>query len=111
VNPIELDPHSKEDLLGQGALTGAACDWLAVDARPHPNNLATSLAEMNVLLALYESAARRWRCRSRRRRTCCRGCGRRWPADEGFPDSRSGGADQKSPPYPLIPDMTIDSVK
>jgi predicted dehydrogenase len=51
--------YVEEDLLGQAALTEAACDWLADDSRPHPNNLATSLAEMNVLLALYDSALRR----------------------------------------------------
>jgi predicted dehydrogenase len=51
--------YAEEDLLGQAALTEAACDWLADDTCPHPNNLATSLAEVNVMLALYESALRR----------------------------------------------------
>lgn len=51
--------YAEEDLLGQAALTDAACDWLADDARTHPNNLTTSLAEVNVVLALYESALRR----------------------------------------------------
>jgi hypothetical protein len=51
--------YAEEDLLGQAALTEAVCDWLDDDARPHPNNLATSLAELNVLLALYASALRR----------------------------------------------------
>jgi len=51
--------YVEEDLLGQAALTDAACAWLADDAAVHPNNLATSLAEVNVLLGLYESALRR----------------------------------------------------
>jgi predicted dehydrogenase len=51
--------YAEEDLLGQAALTEAVCDWLDDDARPHPNHLATSLAELNVLLALYASALRR----------------------------------------------------
>jgi predicted dehydrogenase len=51
--------YAEEDLLGQAALTEAVCDWLADDTQVHPNNLATSLAEVNVLLALYESALRR----------------------------------------------------
>jgi hypothetical protein len=54
----ERGSHSyrEEDLLGQQALTEAVLDWLDDEARPHPNNLVTSLAEVNVLLALYESA-------------------------------------------------------
>jgi predicted dehydrogenase len=51
--------YPEEDLLGQAALTEAVCDWLDDEARPHPNNLATSLAEVNVLLAIYESALHR----------------------------------------------------
>jgi predicted dehydrogenase len=51
--------YAEEDLLGQAALTDAACEWLADDTQVHPNNLTTSLAEVNVLLALYESALRR----------------------------------------------------
>jgi hypothetical protein len=46
-------------LLGQATLTDAACAWLTDDTAVHPNNLATSLAEVNVMLALYESALRR----------------------------------------------------
>lgn len=52
-------PYAEEDLLGQAVLTEAVCDWLDDDARPHPNNLTTSLAEFDVLLALYASALRR----------------------------------------------------
>jgi predicted dehydrogenase len=51
--------YAEEDLLGQAALTDAACEWLADETATHPNNLATSLAEVNVVLALYESALRR----------------------------------------------------
>jgi predicted dehydrogenase len=51
--------YHEEDLLGQRALTEAVFDWLEDDARVHLNNLATSLAEFEVILALFASGLRR----------------------------------------------------
>lgn len=45
-----------EDDLAQGRLTEAMFDWLLDDAKPHPTNLARSLAQFNVILGLYLSA-------------------------------------------------------
>ncbi|MBI3946192.1 MAG: Gfo/Idh/MocA family oxidoreductase [Armatimonadetes bacterium] len=48
--------YGEEDLPGQAGLTNALFDWLADDAKTHPNNLATSLDEWLVILASYASA-------------------------------------------------------
>jgi predicted dehydrogenase len=51
--------YHEEDVLGQQALTEAVFDWLDDASRVHPNNLATSLTEFEVILALFASALHR----------------------------------------------------
>ena len=51
--------YRAEDVLGQAAMTDAMCDWLADDAKVHPNCLEQSLAETNTVLGLYASAIQR----------------------------------------------------
>ena len=55
---VERGEHAyrEEDVLGQASLTEAAFDWLEDDAKVHPTNLRSALAELNVILGIYMSA-------------------------------------------------------
>jgi predicted dehydrogenase len=48
--------YAAEDVLGQAAMTDAIFTWLEDDSKPHHNRLEISLAEVNTVLGLYQSA-------------------------------------------------------
>ena len=51
--------YAAEDILGQAALTEAMFDWLDDDRKVHPLNLARSMDDFALLLAIYTSGLTR----------------------------------------------------
>jgi predicted dehydrogenase len=47
--------YGEQDVLGQAGLTEAMFDWIADDGKVHPTHLAQSLAEFNLIMAIYVS--------------------------------------------------------
>lgn len=50
--------YGDQDILGQAGLTDAAFKWIEDDSKVHPTHLGQSLAEFDLLLAIYVSALR-----------------------------------------------------
>jgi predicted dehydrogenase len=50
-----LHDYGAEDVLAQAGMTEATFDWIEDEKKVHPTHLAQSLAEFNLLMAIYSS--------------------------------------------------------
>ena len=51
--------YGEEDVLGQAGLTDAVAEWLDDPKKVHPTHLPQSLAEFNLIMAIYHSSITR----------------------------------------------------